>query len=132
MLQAPGECGRRNRYDATIFAILAVRCIGAAGLLGAALFGCGIDETVVVPSISVRAMYLLGAAAAVRLFTGRPRALAWVAIALLLITVPFAGWHLLARVAIACVVAIAGRSIADRRVQRRVDDWYDETFCTAC
>lgn len=105
---APRVLTRQNRRGAPHLAILTVGAIGAAGLLGAALFGWGTDSIVFVPSVLVLATYLLGAAAAVRLFTGRLRALAIITIALLLITVPFAGRHLLVPIAVAGVVAAAG------------------------
>lgn len=105
---APRVLTRQNRRGAPHLAILMVGAIGAAGLLGAALFGWGTDSIVFVPSVLVLATYLLGAAAAVRLFTGRLRALAIITIALLLITVPFAGRHLLLPIAVAGVVAAAG------------------------
>ncbi len=112
---APRLLVRQNRHGAPHFAILAVGAIGAAGLLGSALFGWGTDDIVFVPSVLVLATYLLGAAAAARLFTGRLRALAWVTIALLLITVPFAGRHLLLPIVVAVTVAVAGRLIKKDR-----------------
>ena len=62
---APSPLARRNRRDAPHHAILAVGGIGAAGLLGAAIFGWGTDDIVFVPSVLVLATYLLGTAAAV-------------------------------------------------------------------
>lgn len=64
----------------------------------------GTDDTVFIPSVLILATYLLGTAAAVRLFTGNLRLLASTAIARLLLTVPFAGWHLLLPPAVAAAV----------------------------
>lgn len=116
---APRVLTRQNRRDAPHLAILTVGAIGAAGLLGAALFGWGTDSIVFVPSVLVLATYLLGAAAAVRLFTGHLRALAIITIALLLITVPFAGRHLLVPIAVAGVVVAADALRTPGRSPRR-------------
>ena len=50
--------------------------------------------------------YLLGAAAGVKLFTGRLRLLASGTVALLLLTVPFTGWHLLVPLVVAVIVLL--------------------------
>lgn len=104
---APRLLSRQNRYGAPHFAVLGVGAIGAGGLCGASLFGWGTEDIVFIPAVLVLATYLLGAAAAVRLFNGRLRALAVTTITLLLITVPFASWHLLLPVAIAVIVVLA-------------------------
>ncbi|WP_200862853.1 APC family permease [Amycolatopsis orientalis] len=106
---APRILTRRNRQDAPAAAVLAVAAIGGGGLAGAAVFAWGTDDIVFVPSVLVLATYLLGTAAAVRLFTGTRRAVALVAVALLLVTVPFAGWHLLLPPAVAVTVALVRR-----------------------
>jgi len=64
---------------------------------------------VFIPSVLVLATYLLGTAAAARLFTGARRAVAIVAAALLLVTVPFAGWRLLIPPAVAIAVILIHR-----------------------
>ncbi|MEV6348690.1 amino acid permease [Actinoplanes sp. NPDC051851] len=102
---APDVLTRRNRHDTPSAAVLAVGAIGGAGLVGAALFGWGTDDIVFIPSVLVLATYLLGTTAAVRLFTGVHRAVAAVALTLLLLTVPFAGRHLLIPAVIALTVA---------------------------
>lgn len=106
---APKVLVRRNRHGALQYSILAVGAIGGAGLGGAALFGWGTDDIVFVPAVLVLATYLLGTIAAARLFTGGLRLLAIVATALLLITVPFAGWHLLVPPVIAVLASAAHR-----------------------
>ncbi|WP_353115439.1 hypothetical protein [Microbacterium sp.] len=68
-----------------------------------------------VPSVLVLATYLLGVGAAVRLFRGRLRMLALLSAALLLVTVPFAGWHLLVPAGIAAGVLLLGG--ASRRIR---------------
>ncbi|MCX4091975.1 APC family permease [Nocardia sp. alder85J] len=111
---APRVLSRQNRHGVPYLSVLAVGAIGAAGLVGAALFGWGTDDIVFVPSVLVLATYLLGATAAARLFRGWLRLLAVVTILLLLITVPFAGWRLLLPVAIAVVVLAAGAASRNR------------------
>ncbi|GAA3527615.1 amino acid permease [Amycolatopsis ultiminotia] len=106
---APARLVRRNRQGALQYSILAVGAIGCAGLLGATLFGWGTDDIVFIPAVLVLATYLLGTVAAARLFTGGLRILALVATVLLLITVPFAGWHLLVPPAIAVLALLAHR-----------------------
>ena len=112
---APRILSRQNRQSAPHFAILAVGAIGASGLVASAIFGWGTDDIVFIPSVLVLATYLLGAAAAARLFNGKLRLLAATTIALLLITVPFAGWHLLLPPTIAAVVLTARRVTEPRR-----------------
>ncbi|GLY85196.1 amino acid permease [Actinoallomurus iriomotensis] len=115
---APALLTRRNRQGAPHHAILAVGAIGAAGLLGAALFGWGTDDIVFVPSVLVLATYVLGTAAAARLFDRGLRVLALTAVVLLLVTVPFAGWHLLVPPAVA-VIALLAHGIAGAARKRR-------------
>ena len=103
---APRFLTQKNRHDAPHFSILAVAVISAAGLLGAALFGWGTDDIVFIPSVLVLVTYLLGAAAGVKLFTGRLRLLASGTVALLLLTVPFTGWHLLVPLVVAVIVLL--------------------------
>ncbi|MBR7833382.1 amino acid permease [Actinospica durhamensis] len=100
----PRLLARRTARQVPYRAILAVGLIGAGGLCGAAVFGWGTDQIVFIPSTLVLATYLLGVAAAARLFTGRLRLLAAATIVPLLVTVPFAGWRLLLPAAIAAVV----------------------------
>ena len=103
---APRFLTQKNRHDAPHFSILAVAVISAAGLLGAALFGWGTDDIVFIPSVLVLVTYLLGAAAGVKLFTGRLRLLASGTVALLLLIVPFTGWHLLVPLVVAVIVLL--------------------------
>ncbi|WP_406234663.1 APC family permease [Nocardia sp. NBC_01009] len=106
---APRILTRRNRHDAPVIAILAVAAIGGAGLVGAAVFGWGTDDIVFIPAVLVLATYLLGTAAAARLFTGGQRVVAVVAVALLVVTVPFAGRHLLIPLVVAIAVLLIPR-----------------------
>ena len=106
---APSHLTRQNRQGAPTISVLTVGAIGAVGLLGAALFGWGTDDIVFIPSVLVLATYLLGTAAGVRLFTGPRRVVALTGFTLLLVTVPFAGWHLLIPPAVAAVAAITHR-----------------------
>jgi amino acid efflux transporter len=106
---APGVLARRNHRDTPAASIGAVTAIGAAGLVGSFVFGWGTSDIVFIPSVLVLATYLLAAAAAARLFTGRRRAVAVAAFVLLLVTVPFAGWHLIIPPAIALAVILIRR-----------------------
>jgi amino acid efflux transporter len=106
---APRILTRQNRHATPVIAILAVAAIGGVGLVGAAVFGWGTDDIVFIPSVLVLATYLLGTAAAARLFRGGRRLVAIVAVALLLVTVPFAGWHLLVPLAVAIAVLLIHR-----------------------
>lgn len=101
---APHWLGRRSARGVPVAAVLTVGGIGGAGLLGSALFGWGTDDLVFVPSVLVLVTYLLGAAAAWRLFSGRSRWVAGLAVALLLIPAPFAAAHLLVPAAIAAIL----------------------------
>lgn len=111
---APRLLLKRNANGAPAAAILAVAAIGGAGLAGAAVLGWDTDDIVFIPSVLVLATYLLGAVAAIRLFHGRNRAVATIAAALLLVTVPFAGWHLVVPLLVA-----AGGVVVHRRRRAR-------------
>ena len=106
---APRRLTRHNRNRVPGNAVLAVGAIGGAGLVGAAVFDWGTDDIVFIPSVLVLATYLLGSAAAIRTFTGGIRVVAVIAFLLLLITVPFAGWHLSVPVAVAALTIIIHR-----------------------
>lgn len=115
---APSPLTKQTREGTPYMAILSVGAIGAGGLAASALFGWGTETIVFIPSVLVLATYLLGAAAAARLFDGKLRLLAFVTIGLLLVTVPFAGWHLLLPVAVAALV-IGVRKIRESSQRQR-------------
>lgn len=106
---APRSLAHRTAAGVPVRSILLVAGIGFAGLAGAAVFGWGTETLVFIPSVLVLATYLLGSAAAIRLFSGGRRLVAVVAVVLLSLTVPFAGWHLVVPVAIAAAVLVVGR-----------------------
>lgn len=106
---APAFVARRNRHAVPHRAVLVVAAIGAAGLLGAGVFGWGTDDIVYIPSVLVLATYLLGTAAATRLFDRGRRMLALAAALSVLVTVPFAGWHLVVPPAIAVIALLTHR-----------------------
>lgn len=106
---APKLLARQNRNGVPGHAVLTVTAIGGAGLLGAVAFGWGTDDIVFVPSVLVLATYILGSAAAARIFSGKKRIVAAIGLILLATTVPFAGWHLLVPVIIALVAYIGHR-----------------------
>ncbi len=115
---APALLARRYGNGVPGNAILAVAGIGGAGLLGAAAFGWGTEDIVFVPAVLVLTTYLLGSAAAIRIFSGTRRLVAIIAVALLTLTVPFAGWHLIVPAAIAGAVLLIRRrylAVIERR-----------------
>lgn len=112
---APAALARRAPGGVPWVAALAVAGIGGLGLAASAVLGWGTQTLVFVPAVLVLATYLLGAAAATRLFAGRLRALGALTFVLLLLTVPFAGWHLLVPVGIALAVTC----VRTRRLPRR-------------
>lgn len=103
---APAFLALRRRDGTPHASVILVGLVGAGGLVGCGLLGWGTDTIVFVPSVLVLSTYLLGTAAAMRIFTGRSRLLAAIAFVLLLATVPFAGWHLLVPVVIAVAVVL--------------------------
>lgn len=106
---APKLLARQNKNDVPGNAVLTVTAIGAAGLLGAAAFNWGTDDIVFIPSVLVLATYILGSAAAARIFIGTKRVIAIIGLILLVTTVPFAGWHLLVPIIIALAVYVGNR-----------------------
>lgn len=114
---APRQLARLSSNGAPTYSILLAAGIGAAGLLGAAIFGWGTDDIVFIPSVLVLSTYLAGSVAAIRLFHGRRRWVAIGAVVLLTSTVPFAGWHLLVPVVIAAAVLLirSGRRLLSAR-----------------
>ncbi|WP_308466874.1 APC family permease [Rathayibacter soli] len=103
---APRRLARQNKNGVPGIAILAVGGIGAAGLIGSAVFDWGTDDIVFIPSVLVLTTYLLGSAAAIRIFTGTKRLVAVIAVIMLAVTVPFAGWHLVVPLVIAVLVVL--------------------------
>lgn len=106
---APRRLAQQGRNGVPGTAVLTVGGIGAAGLIGAALFDWGTDGIVFLPSVLVLATYLLGSAAAIRIFGGAKRLVAVVSVVMLAATVPFAGWHVLVPLVIAAVVLLIHR-----------------------
>lgn len=115
---APSFLARRNKNDVPGNAVLAVVGIGAAGVLGAVVFDWGTEDIVFIPSVLVLATYILGSAAAIRIFTGLKRAVAIVGLVLLSFTVPFAGWHLVVPIVIAAATVIIHRRRESMRTRR--------------
>lgn len=103
---APRAFARTGSNGVPGNSVLAVGGVGAAGLLASAVLGWGTDDIVFIPSVLVLATYLLGVCAAVKIFTGLKRLTALAAGALLVVTLPFAGWHLTVPLVIAVLVAM--------------------------
>lgn len=91
---APRALATTDRRGVPAVSLLTVAGIGAAGLIGSALFGWGTEELVFIPAVLVLTTYLIGMAAAIRVLTARARAVAVLGFVALLAAVPFAGWHL--------------------------------------
>lgn len=110
----PRRLARISEHDVPAAGMWAVGGIGATGLLISFLGGWGTQDIVFIPSTLVLATYLVGTASAVRLLSRGARALALAAFLLLLVVVPFAGWHALIAVGVAAA-ALLYRAIATRR-----------------
>lgn len=124
---APRFLARKNKNGVPGNAVLSVVGIGAVGLVGAVLFDWGTDDIVFIPSVLVLATYMLGCGAAARIFSGSKRVVAIIGFALLTLTVPFAGWHLLVPVVIAVLVVLIHRRRAVAAASARAEntiDWY--------
>lgn len=91
----PQPTGRINHRSVPVGGVLTVSSIAIAGLALAATLGWGTETLVTVPSTLVVAVYLLAAAAGLRLLTGAGRACSAVTIVLTLAVVPSAFDHLL-------------------------------------
>lgn len=91
----PRPLARINSRSVPAAGVWTVGGIGATGLLLAFLRGWGTQDIVYIPSVLVLTTYLLGCASAARLLHGRARALALIALVLLLAVTPFASWRLL-------------------------------------
>ncbi len=107
---APRVLAHENRESVPVVSVLTVGGIGALGHVGSLLLGWQTEHLVVIPAVLVMATYLIGTAAAVRLFSGRDRVIAGLALGFLIVTVPFAGWHILIPLGTAAVVAVAALS----------------------
>ncbi|RBP63941.1 hypothetical protein DFO66_10837 [Brevibacterium sanguinis] len=107
---APRALAHENAESVPVVSVLTVGGIGTLGHLGSLVFGWQTEHLVVIPAVLVMTTYLIGTAAAVRLFSGRARLVAGIALGFLVVTVPFAGWHILIPIGLAIVVALAAFS----------------------
>jgi amino acid efflux transporter len=112
----PGPVARVHR-SVPVGGVLAVAAVGYAGLAATAAFGWGTETLVVVPATLVVAVYLLAAAAGVRLLDGVGRGCALLTIALTAVVVPSAARHLV------IVVVVVVLALLTRRVLARVTGW---------
>jgi amino acid efflux transporter len=110
----PSSLGRLNRRSAPSGGIWLVGAIGAGGLVLAWIFGWGTQDIIYIPSTLVIFVYVLGTASAVKLLSGRARALGVIALVLTAATLPFVFGHLLVPIAVA-LVALGYRALAGRR-----------------
>jgi amino acid efflux transporter len=121
----PRPVARISRTGVPAGGVLTVGLVAAGGLVLAAAMGWGTETLVVTPSTLVVAVYLLAAAAGVRLLRGAARACAVATIVLTALVAPAAAGHVLiplvvAVLAVACrrLVAVHGR----RRTRVRVSE----------
>lgn len=107
---APKALAHENSESVPVVSVLTVGGIGALGHVGSLIFGWQTEDLVLIPAVLVLATYLVGTAAAVRLFSGRDRIVAVIALGFLLLTVPFTGWHIIIPIGMALVIALAAFS----------------------
>lgn len=101
--------------------VLAVAGIASVGLAVAWLAGWGTETLVVVPATLVVAVYLLAAAAGVRLLRGAARGCAVATLALTLVVTPTASGHVIIPIAVT-VVALIVRTLLRRRQSAGLTD----------
>ncbi len=104
----PGALSRLHHRHATPGrALIALGCGFGGVLVGMYLFHLTIAQVILIPNASFISIYLLGAAAGVRLLKGvrGGRAAAWVTLGSCLLILPFVGWYLLATagISLACL-----------------------------
>ena len=101
----PAPIDRLDRHSVPAYGVLTVSAVAAVGLAAGSVAGWGTQTIVVVPAVLVVAVYLLAAAAGVRLLRGVGRVAAAVTLLLTLVVVPSVVGHL---VIVAVVLAAAG------------------------
>lgn len=106
----PQAAGRVNDRSVPVGGVLAVSVVAYAGLVLAAVWRWNTETLVTVPSTLVVAVYLLAAAAGLRLLSGAARACSAATIALTLAVVPSALDHLLIIVT-TTVLALLARAV---------------------
>lgn len=118
------------RRSVPVGGVLTVAAIAYAGLLATAVFGWGTEELVVVPSTLVVAVYLLAAAAGVRLLRGPARACALATILMTAVFVPSAAQHAWVP-AVVVVLALGARRLLARRTSEWAVRRLDRRTCAA-
>lgn len=103
----PTGISRISRTGVPTGGILAVSGVAAVGLALAGLRGWGTETLVLVPSTLVVAVYVITAAAAVRVLTGWGRAAAVATLMITTVVVPAAIEHALIPVAVAAVALVS-------------------------
>lgn len=123
----PRPTARITRASVPVGGVLTVAVIAYAGLaLALALaFGWGTETLVVVPSTLVVAVYLLAAAAGIRLLRGTGRLCAVITIVLTLLVAPAAARHAVIPIATVLIALAVRRAI--RRARTRIPH-SDENF----
>lgn len=110
----PSPVGSIAKSSVPVGGVLAVGGIAAAGLAIAWILGWGTETLVVVPATLVVAVYLLAAAAGIRLLRGAARGCATAALALTLLVTPTASGHVVIPIAVT-IVALIMRALVRRR-----------------
>lgn len=111
----PAGVARVSKSGVPVGGVLAVAALATAGLALAALFGWGTETLVVVPATLVVAVYVVAAAAAIRLLPGWGRVSGAITLVLTLAIVPTAASHALIPVAVALVALLSRRLWHGRR-----------------
>ncbi len=110
----PEIAARINARSIPAGGVLAVAAVAYSGLVVGFVLGWGTETLVVVPSTLVVAVYLLAAAAGVRLLAGVARSCAVMTIALTLVVAPAAARHVAIPLVVAAL-ALAARYAFGRR-----------------
>lgn len=111
----PRPVARVTRASVPVGGVLSVAVIAYAGLASAFAFGWGTETIIVVPSTLVVAVYLLAAAAGVRLLRGTARLCAIVTIALTVLVAPAAARHAVIPLATVLIALTVRRVIRHAR-----------------
>lgn len=110
----PAPVARITRSGVPAGGVLAVSMVAAGGLAVAAWRGWGTETLVVVPSTLVVAVYVVAAASAARILTGRGRAAGLVTLTVTILVVPTALQHALIPL-IVVVLALASQALCRPR-----------------
>jgi amino acid efflux transporter len=115
----PRPAARITRASIPVGGVLTVAVIAYAGLALALAFGWGTETLVIVPSTLVVAVYLLAAAAGIRLLRGTGRLCAVLTIVLTLLVAPAAARHAVIPIATTLIALAVRRAVRTARARPR-------------